>query len=95
LIRGRKIFKDVAPIGIFLGAAAMTLVHNDEIEKVRREFLVEAGPTFVFGNGLIRGEVKFTAVDNLAAFDFVPGVAECGKGFILGIVHEEITVSQI
>ena len=29
LICGRKVFEDVTPVGIFLGATAMTLVHND------------------------------------------------------------------
>ena len=35
-----KVFENLAPVGIFLGAAAMALVHDDEIEEVRCEFLV-------------------------------------------------------
>ena len=95
LIGGRKVFEDVAPVGIFLGAAAMTLVHDDEIEKVRREFFVEARAVGVFGDRLVGGEIKFAAVNDQPTFDFVPGIAKSGKGFILGIVHEEIAVRQI
>jgi hypothetical protein len=73
----------------------MALVHDDEIEEIGRKLLVKAGAALVLGDGLIGGKIKFAAVDDQPAFDFVPGVAEGGEGFVLGIVHEEIAVGQI
>ena len=34
LIGGLEVFEDLAPVGIFLRAAAMALVHDDEVEEV-------------------------------------------------------------
>src|SRR5262245_51062164 len=43
LIGGREVFENFAPVGIVLRAAAMTLVHDDEIEEIGSELLVKAG----------------------------------------------------
>ena len=58
---GLEIFQDVAPVALVAGAAAVALVHDDEVEEVRREFAVEAGPPLVAGDGLIDGEVHLAA----------------------------------
>src|ERR1039458_6647262 len=73
----------------------MTLVHDDEIEKVRCEFLVKSGAALVLGDGLIRYEIKLATVNDQSPFNLVPGIAERGKGFVLGIVHQKIPVRQI
>ena len=73
----------------------MALVHDNKIEKVRGELLVEAGAAFVLGDGLVCGEIKLAAVDHEAAFNLVPGIPKGGEGFVLGIVHQEIAVGQI
>src|SRR4051812_33426913 len=57
----REILEYLAPVGIFLGAAAMALVHDDEIEEVRSELFVKARAVFVFGDGLVSGEIEFAA----------------------------------
>src|ERR1035437_7099701 len=38
LIRRLEIFKNLAPVGTVLGAAAMALVHDDEIKEIRGKF---------------------------------------------------------
>ena len=73
----------------------MALVHDDEVEEIRGEFLVKSGTALVLGDGLIRGEIKLAAVDHHPALDFVPRIAEPGKGFVLGIIHQEITVCEV
>ena len=95
LVGGLKPFKDFTPVGIFFRAAAMALVHDDEVKEVSREFLVQPRPALVFRDRLVGGEIKFAAEDRLATFDFVPGIAERREDFVLGIVHQEIAVSQI
>src|SRR4029079_18744233 len=76
LIGGLEPFENFAPIGFFPGGSAMTLVHDDQVEEVAREFLVETWAPLVPGNGLIGGEVECAAQDCNAALDFVPGIAE-------------------
>ncbi len=95
LAGGGEVFEDFAPVGFVLGGAAMAFVHDDEIEEVGFEFLVEAGAALVLGDGLVSGEVEFAAVDDPAAFDAVAGVAEGGEHLVLGIIDEEIAVGQI
>ena len=95
LIGRFKVFENLAPVGFFLRAAAMALVHDDEVEEVAGKFLVEAGAVFVLGDGLIGGEIHLAAEHCVTALDLVPGVAEGGESFVLGIIHEEIAVGQI
>ena len=38
-----KVFENLAPLAVFAGAAAMALVHDDEIEEVGAELLVGVG----------------------------------------------------
>jgi hypothetical protein len=84
LVGGLEVFEDFAPVGFFLRAAAMALVHDDQVEEVAGEFLVEAGAALVAGDGLIGGEVEFAAEDGDAAFDLVAGIAEGEKVLSLG-----------
>src|SRR5439155_10601881 len=84
LIGRLEIFEDFAPVGVFLGAAAMALVHDDEIEEVGREFFVQAGAVGILGDGLVSGEIEFAAEDGNAAFNFVSSVAKGRKDFVLG-----------
>jgi len=64
----------------FVGAAAVALVDDDQVEKVGRIFLVEAGPAFVPGQGLVDGEVELAAFVDDSVFNLEAGVAEGGEG---------------
>ena len=88
-------FEDLAPVGFFPGAAAVTFVHDDQVEEVAGEFLVKAGAALVLGDGLVGGKIEFAAQRHHAALDLVPGIAKGGEGFVLGIVHEEIAVGEV
>ncbi len=95
LIGRLEIFEDFAPVRVFLGAAAMALVHDNEIEEIRREFFVQAGAVGIFGDGLVSGEIEFAAEDGDAALDLVARVAEGREDFVLGIVHQKIAIGQV
>ena len=62
LIGGLEVFEDFAPVAVVPGAAAMAFVDDDEVEEVRGEFFVKAGAAFVFGDGLVDGEIHFAAL---------------------------------
>ena len=72
----------------------MALVHDDEIEEIGRELLVEPGAVFVLGDGLVGREIHLAALHHLAVLDLVAGLAEGDEGFVLGIVHEDIAVGE-
>ena len=76
LVGRLEVFEDLAPVAVFLGAAAVALVHDDQVEEVAREFLVKPGPAFVLGDGLVGGEIQLPAEDRDAALDLVPRIAE-------------------
>src|SRR5439155_4973828 len=76
LVGGLEVFEDFAPVGVFLSAAAVAFVHDDEIEEVGREFFVKAGPVGILSNGLVGGKIEFAAEYHVAAFDLVASVAE-------------------
>jgi hypothetical protein len=95
LIGRFEVFENLTPIGIFLRAAAMALVHDDEVEKVRRKLLVKPGTVFVLGDGLIGCEIHLTAEHGVAALNLVPGVAEGRESFVLGVVNKKIPVRQV
>src|SRR5204863_3563224 len=61
LVGGLEVLENLAPVGIFLGAAAVAFIDDNKVEEVGREFFVEAWPALVLGDGLIRGKVKLAA----------------------------------
>ena len=91
----RKVFQNLAPRAIFARAAAVTLIHDDEVEKVGRVFSVKAGATLVFRQCLIDGEVDLAALNYLPVFDFRACIAERGKDLILWVVDENIAIGEI
>ena len=64
-------------------------------KKSAREFLVEAGAAFVFGDGLVGGEIQFAPERHDAAFDLPARIAEGREDLVLGIVDEEIAVGEV
>ena len=57
--------------------------------RSRAGILVQARPPFVARKGLVEGEVHVPALDHLAVFDFLAGVAEGGEGLVLGVIDQE------
>jgi len=70
-----EVLQDLAPTAVVPGAAAMTLVDDDEVKEVAREIPVQSRPPFVLRDGLVSCEVHVTTFDCLA-FDFPAGVSE-------------------
>ena len=95
LIRGLEVFEDLPPATVVARAAAMALVHDDEVEEVRRERLEQPWPPLVLGERLVDGEVHLAALDDLAGLDLVPGIPERGEDAVLRLVHEDVAVGEI
>jgi len=79
----RQIFEDFAPVGILLRAASVALVHDDEVEEIGGEFLIEAGPIGVLGDGLrglrVGSPLAFHLDDatngtHIIEFDYITGM---------------------
>ena len=84
LVGGLEVLEDLAPVALVAGAAAMALVHDDQVEEVGRVLAVEAGAALVLGDGLVDGEVHLAALAGLAVLDLAAGVAERAKVLSLG-----------
>ena len=71
-----EVLQDLAPVAFVPGAAAMALVHDDEVEEVAREFpdRARAGCSSL-RDGLIGREIHLAALDRLA-LDLPARVAE-------------------
>jgi hypothetical protein len=89
-----EILQNFAPVAFIAGAAAVTLVHDDEIEEVLRVVAVEAGAPFVLGDGLINREVHLAALDGLPVY-LVARLSEGRKRLILRVVDEDIAIGQV
>ena len=84
---GGEVFEDLAPGGIFGGAAAVALVDDDQVEKAGREFAEELLPFLRAGDGLVEAEVDLVGgvdaallVERGGEFDFGAVVALDGLG---------------
>ena len=73
----------------------MAFVDDDQVEEVGGVLAIQAGAGLVLGNRLVDREVHVPALDDFAALDLVPGVAEGDEAIVLGVVHEDISVGQV
>ena len=92
---GREVFENLAPGARVAGAAAVTLVDDDEVEEVRRERLEQADAPLILGQRLIEGEIHLAALDDLAGLDLIAGIAEGREDAVLGLVHEDVAVGEV
>ena len=76
LIGRLEVFKDLAPVALVAGAAAMALVDDDQVEEVGRVLRCTGRARLVLGDGLVDGEVHLAALVHLAVLDLPAGVAE-------------------
>src|ERR1017187_7637986 len=87
-------FQDLPPVRVISGGTTVAFVNDDEIEEIRAEFPVQAGAVLIFGEALVQGEVHLTALVRHAAFDLHPGIAKGQEIFVLGIVNQNVAISQ-
>lgn len=73
----------------------MALVHDDEVEEVRRILFVKTRTTLVPRDGLIDGEVHLPALVDLAVLDLLAGIAKGGEILVLGVVHQDVAIGQV
>src|ERR1019366_1938416 len=79
LVGRLEVFENLAPVAVFLGAAAVALINDDQVEEIGLELLVKPEPALVFGDGLVGGEIKLATEDRDPALELVPRVAERGE----------------
>ena len=91
---GLEIFQDLAPVALVAGAAAVALVHDDEVEEVSRELSVQARPPLVPRDRLVGREIHLAALDRLA-FDLPARIPEWREDLVLRVVDEDIAVGEI
>ena len=89
-----EILQDILPVGIVGGAATVALVHDYQVKEILWVIAVKTGAVLVLGNSLVGREVHLATLDCLA-FDLVSGVAERRKGFVFGVIYEDVAVGKI
>src|SRR5438552_2144964 len=90
-----EVFKNLAPVTLVARAAAMTFIDDDQVEKVRRVFFIQALAPFIFCQRLINRKIDFTTFYRLAIFDLRACIAELGEDFVLGIVDQNVAIREI
>ena len=95
LVGRLEVLQDLAPVAVVAGAAPVALVHDDQVEEVRRILPVQPRPALVLGDGLVDGEVHLPALGRLAVLDLAAGVAERREDLVLGIIDQDVAVGQV
>ena len=94
LARRLEPLQDFPPVAVVAGAAAVALVHDDQIEEVPRILAVQAGAILIAGDGLVDGEIHLAALDRPAPGYLLPRVPERAEVPGHGIVHQDVPVGQ-
>ncbi len=71
----------------------MTLVDDNQVEEIPWVVAVQTGSARIPGDSLVDGEIDLAALDGLA-LDLVAGIAEGGKGLVLGIVDQDVAIGE-
>ena len=95
LVGGLEVFENFAPVRFFPRAAAMTFIHDDQVEEVRRILFVKSGACSSFCQCLINREINLAALDRIPVLDLRAGVAELSKDFVLRIVDQDVAIGEI
>ena len=95
LKRGLEVFQNGAPRAVVTRAAAVALVHDHEIEEVGWKGPEQPGASLVLCERLVDREVHLAALDDFSGFDLAPGVAERCEDAVLGLVDEDVAISEI
>ena len=77
----------------------MTLVHDDQVEEIRRKQLTEVFLVIVSHQLLVQGKIHLIGCDGvflvLFHIDLVDGLLQRGKVLFDGLVHQHIAVCQV
>ena len=95
LIGRLEVFEDLAPVALVAGAAAVALVHDDQVEEVGRVLAVETRPALVLGDGLVDREIHLAAFVGLAVLDLPARIAEGGESLVLRVVDQDVPIGQV
>ena len=76
--------QDDAPPGVGLGAAPVTLVHDNNVKEVAREIAIGTRARLIIGHGLV-GSKKDIAARCCLPPDTITGVTKLRKFIILGL----------
>lgn len=88
------VFEDLALGGILVGAAAVALVHGNEIEEVRRELLVNVLRFLGARNGLVEAQVNLEGLVHRAIRDFGHRRAKGLEVVGLGLIGEDVAIDE-
>ncbi len=91
---GGEVLQHLAPGGVVGGAAAMALVHDDQVEEVRRELLVDVLLFLGAGDGLVERKVDLKRLVGGAVGDLGHRLAERLEVVGLGLIGEDVAVDE-
>ena len=95
LVGRLEVFEDLAPVALVARAAAVALVHDDEVEEVGRVLAEQAGAALVLGDRLVDGEVHLPALDDLAVSILWRASPNGGEDLVLRVVDQDVAVGQV
>lgn len=93
---GLEVFEDVAPTALFIGTAAMTLVHNDKVEVIARNLPEVVGHGFgvVALELLVQAEINLVILVDDAFLDF-RGRVERREVVHKRLINELVAVGKV
>ena len=94
-----EVFQDQTPTALFLCRSSVTLIYDDEIEKVRLEQLAEMLLTFITDELLVQGEVNLMGGDGTGIVftdvDLMGDLFQRGKILLDRLIDQNIAVCKV
>ena len=91
-----EIFEHLAPCGVLLGTASVTLIDDDQVEEVRVELQIRLLLVILVGDELlIERHVQFVGRVKLLAFDLGHNLLERFEVLRHCLVNQDVTVGEI
>jgi hypothetical protein len=95
LKRRLEVTQDLAPVALILGAAAMALIDDDQVEEILGVFLVKSGAPLVLGDGLVNREIHLAPLVDFAVLNLPSSITEGGEHLVLRVIDQNISVGEI
>ena len=87
-------FKNFAPVAVIACAAAMTLVDDNQVEKILRIIFVKAVSYLVASNRLINCEIYVATFADFSSADLEAGISKDAEILVLGVVYKDIAICE-
>jgi len=87
--------EDDPPGAVIAGAPAVAFVDDDKVKEIPWVGLEDPLAPLVLGERLVEGEVDLAALYDLARFDLQARITEDRKDAILGLIDEDVAVSEV